>query len=53
MHHKGDGIAQDNKEALKWYRLSAEQGNADAQNNLAVMYRKGEGVTQDYQEAVK
>ena len=26
------------QEAMRWYRLSAEQGDADAQNNLGVMY---------------
>jgi TPR repeat protein len=35
----------------EWSEL-AEQGNADAQYNLGVMYRKGEGVPQDYKEAV-
>ena len=38
---------------MKWYRLAAEQGNADAQNNLGVMYQYGDGVLQDYAEAVK
>ena len=31
----------------------AEQGNANAQYNLGVMYGKGDGVPQDYAEAVK
>ncbi|MBQ7733048.1 MAG: sel1 repeat family protein [Synergistaceae bacterium] len=31
----------------------AEQGDAKAQYNLALMYGKGEGVTQDYYEAVR
>ena len=39
--------------AAKWYRKAAEQGDADAQFNLGVMYRKGKGVTQDDAEAVK
>ena len=38
---------------MKWYRKSAEQGIADAQFNLGVMYDEGRGVTQDYNEAVK
>ena len=33
--------------------MSAEQGYADAQLNLGVMYAKGEGVPQDDQEAAK
>ncbi len=31
----------------------AEQGNADAQFNLGLMYYDGQGVRQDYAEAVK
>ena len=33
-------------EAVKWYRLAAEQGDADAQTNLGVMYENGNGVIQ-------
>ena len=32
---------------MKWYRLAAEQGDADAQNNIGVRYENGEGVLQD------
>ena len=38
---------QDYKEAVKWYRLAAEQGHAEAQINLGVMYETGRGVLQD------
>ena len=38
---------------MKWYRLSAEQGDDDAQYNLGVMYDNGYGVPQDYKTAVK
>jgi uncharacterized protein len=38
--------------ALQEWRPLAEQGNADAQFNLGVMYSKGRGVPQDYVEAV-
>jgi TPR repeat protein len=31
---------------MKWYRLSADQGYADAQNNLGYMYGQGKGVLQ-------
>ena len=34
-------------------KRNAEQGNADAQNDLGICYFKGQGVTQDYVEAVK
>jgi len=36
----------------KWYRKAAEQGVADAQNDLGFMYENGQGVPQDYAEAV-
>ena len=44
---------KDDAEAVKWYRLAAEQGLANAQHNLGVMYDNGRGVPQDDAEAVK
>ena len=41
------GILQDFETALKWYILTAEQGNATAQYNLGVMYALGQGVIED------
>ena len=29
---------------MKWYRKAAEQGDAESQYNLALMYANGEGV---------
>jgi len=46
-------IKQDDFEAVKWYRQAAEQGYAQAQYNLGVMYYNGRGVKQDDFEAVK
>ena len=43
----GQGVPQDDAEAVKWYRLSADQGNATAQNNLGVSYSNGQGVLKD------
>ena len=43
----------DYKEAVKWYRLAAEQGDAKAQYYLGAMYGKGQGILQDYKEAAK
>ena len=34
MYQYGKGIPQDHKTAVKWYRLAAEQGYADAQEYL-------------------
>ena len=49
----GTGVSQDYAEAVKWYRKSAEQGMAYAQNDLGVCYADGTGVSQDHVEAVK
>lgn len=39
--------------ALKEWKPLAEQGTADAQTNLGLLYEKGHGVQQDYKAAVK
>ena len=41
------GVPQDDTEAVRWFRLAADQGLAAAQFNLGVLYQEGEGVTQD------
>ena len=46
-------MAQDDVEAVKWFRKAADQGNDWAQNNLGICYHKGKGVPQDSGEAVK
>jgi len=53
MYGNGQGVPQDYKEAVKWWKLAAEQGDTQAQYNLGQMYYKGQGVPQDYKEAVK
>ena len=51
MYMEGQGAPQDYAEALKWFRLAAMQGHADAQHNLGYMYDNGLGVPQDYTNA--
>ena len=34
----GEGVPENDKTAVKWYTLAAEQGISDAQYNLGVMY---------------
>ena len=36
MYGAGRGVPQDDAEAVRWYRLAAEQGEASAQYNLGV-----------------
>jgi len=47
MYTNGDGVPEDDAEAVRWYRLAAEQGYANAQNNLGARYASGEGVPED------
>ena len=47
MYVNGQGVAQDYSEAVRLYRLAAEQGVAEAQANLGLMYVTGQGVAQD------
>ena len=51
VYEQGEGAAQDYDAATKWYRLAAEQGNAQAQYRLGALYVYGKGVAQDYERA--
>ena len=53
MYDNGNGVPEDDAEAVRWFRLSAEQGFAAAQYNLGVMYGNGDGVPEDAGEAVR
>ena len=52
MYHNGQGVAQDFKAALVWYRKAADQGHAEAQFNLGAMYANGQGVPQSIPTAL-
>ena len=41
------------EEAVKWYHLAAEQGHAEAQDQLGFCYRTGWGVIKNYEIAAK
>ena len=45
--------SMDYQEAVKWYRLAAEQGKNVAQFELGAMYANGKGVPQDFVQAHK
>ena len=49
----GQSVAQDPKEAARWFKLAAEQGIGAAAAALARQYATGEGVPQDLVEAYK
>ena len=48
MYSTGIGIPENDAEAVKWFRLAAEQGYSQAQSNLGVMYAYGDGVPMNY-----
>ena len=57
-YYYGRGVAQDYREAVRWYRMAAEQGHAYAQfGTLGLMYYigkdvyVGKGTTEDNREA--
>ncbi len=47
-HQQGDYAT-----ALRLWRTLADQGDANAQLNIGVLYVNGQGVLQDYVEALK
>ena len=44
MYDRGEGVAQNDTEAVTWYRKAAMQGMEEAQVDLGVMYMRGQGV---------
>ena len=51
MYDNGEGVTKNHTEAGKWFRLAADQGDAQAQFNLGYMYRTGKGVAYNHVEA--
>ena len=53
MYTLGRGVAKNDAEAVRWYRLAAAQGKAHAQLSLGNMYNEGRGVPKSVAEAVR
>jgi hypothetical protein len=53
MYSKGEGVPENDTEAVRWYRLAADQGHPKAQYNLGNSYANGTGVPQNHAEAVR
>src|SRR5262249_50009002 len=47
----GDGVKQDDVEAVRWFTKAAEQGHVVAQATLGACYWAGRGVRQDLSKA--
>jgi len=52
-YYYGLGVLVDYEEAVKWWLLSANQGNTISQYDLANCYRRGLGVTKNIVEAAR
>ena len=53
MAQAGHGRPQNNREAVRWFTLAAEQGNSTSQHRLGLMYYYGNGVKKNYKTALK
>ncbi len=50
-YHNGEGVQQDDVQAVQWFLRSAEQGHVDAQSHLGAYYWAGRGVPEDLSQA--
>jgi TPR repeat protein len=51
LYHNGEGVPQDDAQAVEWFLRSAEQGYVRAQSTLGAYYWAGRGVPRDYSKA--
>ncbi|MBA4387226.1 MAG: hypothetical protein C0404_04545 [Verrucomicrobia bacterium] len=51
LYDRGEGVAQDYAEAVKWYSKAADAGDTDAMSALGTMCEHGEGVATNYAQA--
>jgi TPR repeat protein len=49
----GQGVLQDESEAVKWFQKAAAQGNPHAEYQLGTIYYAGEMAKKDYPTAFK
>ena len=53
MYADGEGVAEDNREAVKWVSFGCGAGVYKRQYNLGLMYFSGKGVAKDNRKAIK
>jgi putative methionine-R-sulfoxide reductase with GAF domain len=52
LHYvSGEGVKQDEREAVRWFTKAAEQGNVSAQSKLGSIYFRGRDVPQNLNQA--
>ena len=50
-YRTGEGVLQDDAEAVRWFSLAADQGHLNAQNAVGAAYWAGRGVPKDLTKA--
>lgn len=50
-YHSGEGVPQDDAQAMQWFLRAAEQGHVTAQATLGAYYWAGRGVPEDLSKA--
>lgn len=53
IYDYGQGVPQDDVQALQWYLMAAERGNAKGQYQAGVLYYRSQGVPQDLIESYR
>lgn len=53
IYDYGQGIPQDDVQALQWYLMAAERGNPKGQYQAGVLYYRSQGVPQDLIESYR
>ena len=53
MYIKGQGVPQDYALGMRWMRIAADKGLADAQNWVGILYQRGWGAERNEAEALK
>ncbi len=51
IYSEGEGVAKNDAEGIKWYRLAANNGDVVSQLVLGTMYVNGRGVERDLAQA--
>jgi TPR repeat protein/serine/threonine protein kinase len=53
LYDNGQGVPQDDAQAVAWYSKAADQGDARAQTHLGAAYEAGRGVARDLGQAIE
>ncbi len=53
MYYESSGVEQNYQKAFSCVQKVANQGYADAQFSLGIMYGSGVGINQDYEKAMQ